>query len=224
MKSLATIQENFHSAAEEIAHTPPKKDRDSHKRRLPPKVKMGEAAAARSSKSTETKVQRRQARKGRAEHLVKCTLVPGRKGTGRKTLNELLVNGEFSENSEDWKELQRHCESVHVDLEEKNKKQKERIQRDENWVMNNSRKEKRRSPRVKSMARGTQFVSEMMKRLPLANVYEVAKFSQGRFMGRVEAPYSRKIVQPVFLRKPDAEPKKAINSFRAIALTAGMSN
>ena len=85
MKSLPTIQENIESAAEEIAHNHPKKDRNSHKRRLPPKVKMGEAAAARSSRSTEKKVFRRQARKARAEHLVSCTLTLGRKGTGRKT-------------------------------------------------------------------------------------------------------------------------------------------
>ena len=40
VKSLATIQENIESAAEEIAHNHPKKDRNSHKRRLPPKVNM----------------------------------------------------------------------------------------------------------------------------------------------------------------------------------------
>ena len=36
------------------------------------------------------------------------------------------------------------------------------------------------------------FVSETLERLPLANVNEVAKLFRGRFMGRVEAPYSWK--------------------------------
>ena len=59
VKSLATILESIESGAEEIAHNHPKKDRNSHKRRLPPKVEMGEAAAAGSSRSTEKKVLRR---------------------------------------------------------------------------------------------------------------------------------------------------------------------
>ena len=37
-------------------------------------------------------------------------------------------------------------------------------------------------------------------------------------MGQMEAPSSWKIVKLVFLRKPDAEPKKGIRSYRAIAL------
>ena len=42
-------------------------------------------------------------------------------------------------------------------------------------------------------------------------------------MGLTEAPSSWKIVKLVFLRKPDAEPKKGIGSYRAIALTPVMS-
>ena len=91
-----------------------------------------------------------------------------KKGNQKKTLKELLVNGVFSENSVDGKKLQRHCASVYVDLEETNKKQKERFQRNESWVVNNCRKEEKlRSPwirffqrgpdsaKAKSMARGT---------------------------------------------------------------------
>ena len=39
----------------------------------------------------------------------------------------------------------------------------------------------------------------------------------------MESPSSWKIVKLVFLRKPDAEPKKGIRSYRAIALTSVMS-
>ena len=55
VKSLETIQESIESGAEEIAHNLPKTDTDSHQRRLSLKVKMGEAAAAGSSRSTEKK-------------------------------------------------------------------------------------------------------------------------------------------------------------------------
>ena len=81
----------------------------------------------------------------------------------------MMIGSWFSENSVDSKKTaKKNCESVNVDLEETNKKQKERIQRDENWVMNNTRKEEKlRSPwirffkrgpdsaKAKSMARGT---------------------------------------------------------------------
>ena len=46
---------------------------------------------------------------------------------------------------------------------------------------------------------------------------------QERFMGRAETQNSRTIVQLVFLRRPDAEPKKGIRSLTAIALTAFVS-
>ena len=42
-------------------------------------------------------------------------------------------------------------------------------------------------------------------------------------MGQMEAPSSCKIVKLVFLRKPDAAPKKGKGSYRAIVLTSVMS-
>ena len=42
-------------------------------------------------------------------------------------------------------------------------------------------------------------------------------------MGQMDAPNSWKIVKLVFLWKPDAERKKGIRSYRAIALTSVMS-
>ena len=43
-------------------------------------------------------------------------------------------------------------------------------------------------------------------------------------MGQMDAPGSWKIVKFVFLRKEDAEPKKGIRSYRAIALSSVVSN
>ena len=66
-------------------------------------------------------------------------------------------------------------------------------------------------------------VSDMIKQLPLKKVYIVTRCFQERFMGQMEAPSSWKIVKLVFLRKPDAELRKGIRSYRAIALTSVMS-
>ena len=66
-------------------------------------------------------------------------------------------------------------------------------------------------------------VSEMIKQLPLGFFYMRAKCFQERFMGREQAPNKWKIVNLLFLRKPDAEPKKGNKSYRAIALTSVMS-
>ena len=62
---------------------------------------------------------KKQARKARAEHLVKCCLEPGKKKVRRKPLTELYVKKSFTEERGEWQnELQRHCEEVHTDQEE----------------------------------------------------------------------------------------------------------
>ena len=66
-------------------------------------------------------------------------------------------------------------------------------------------------------------VSEMIKQLPLRFFYMSAKSFQERFMGREKAPNIWKIVNLLFLRKPDAEPKKGNKSYTAIALTSVLS-
>ena len=65
-------------------------------------------------------------------------------------------------------------------------------------------------------------VSEMIKQLPLEKIYIIKRCFQERLMGKMEAPSSWKIVKLVFSRKPDAEPKKGIRSYRAIVLTSVM--
>ena len=66
-------------------------------------------------------------------------------------------------------------------------------------------------------------VSEMMKALPWEKLCVVAECFQQRFKGVVQALDSWMTVKLVFLRKPDAEPKKGIQGYRAIALTSVMS-
>ena len=66
-------------------------------------------------------------------------------------------------------------------------------------------------------------VSEMIKMLPLEKIYTLARCFQDRSMGQMDAPGSWKIVKFVFLRKEDAERKKGIRSYRAIALSSVVS-
>ena len=70
---------------------------------------------------------KKQARKARAEHHVKCCQEPGKKKAKRKPLTELYVKWQYTEDREEWqKELQRHCEEVHADQEETKEAQESR--------------------------------------------------------------------------------------------------
>ena len=93
----------------------------------PENVRPREASAARCTAKIKRRALRRQARKARAEHLARCSLVPGKKKAKRKPLTELCVEGHFTEDRAEWqKELQRHC--VHTDMEETKEEQENRIE------------------------------------------------------------------------------------------------
>ena len=180
----------------------------------------------------------KQARRARANHLVKCRMERGKKKTKRKPLMELCVDGAFTDNREgSLNELQRPCESVYTDPEETKEVQQKRI---EFFKMKGDRhfpedgREVQISVDLVLQARAKlsnnkvtgpadAIVSEMIKAVPLEKIYMVTKCSQQRFMGTMEAPDSWKIVQLVFLRKTDADPRKGIKGYRAIALTSVMS-
>ena len=66
-------------------------------------------------------------------------------------------------------------------------------------------------------------VSEMIKQLPFREDLYNHECFQERFEGQMEAPSSWKIVKLIFLRKPDAEPKKGNRSYKAIAHTSVFS-
>ena len=87
VKSLATIQENVKSAAKEVAHTT-QEDRGSYKKKVPLNVTVGEAAAARCSRPTEkcSGVMKN----ARAEHLGRCSLMPGEKENQKKTTERTI--------------------------------------------------------------------------------------------------------------------------------------
>ena len=66
-------------------------------------VRLREEAAARSTAKFKRRVLRKQARNARAEHLGRCSLVPGKKAK-RKPLTELYVKGHFTEDRAEWPE------------------------------------------------------------------------------------------------------------------------
>ena len=79
-----------------------------------------------------------------------------------------------------------------------------------------------RYPNLSNSKDTADIVTEMFKQVPQEKIYEIARCVQARCMGQEEAPSSWKIVNLVVLQKADAEPKKGIRSYRAIALTSVM--
>ena len=185
-----------------------------------------------------TYVLKKQARKARAEHLVKCSLALGKRQVRRGPLSELYVNGNFTEDRQEWhRELQKQCEMVHTDQEQTREarvKSIEYFKKEGDWHFTEDGRGaeitidlvlQARAKMSENKVNGPEdaTVSEMIKQLPLENVYTVTRCFQQRFMGQMESPSSWKIVKLVFLRKPDAAPKKGIGSCRAIAMTLVMS-
>ena len=173
-------------------------------RQTPEDVKIREEAAARCKRVMERRVLSKQARRVRA-HLVKCSMVSGRKKNRRKALLELFVDGTFTDNREEWqKELKRHCKSVHTDQEETEEVQKERIEyfkmKGDRHLLEEGRagemtvdlvlQARAKLSNNKVSVPADAVVSEMIKALPLEEVHVVAKCFQQRFMGAMEAPDS----------------------------------
>ena len=92
-EELLTVQKNIENAAKKIRH-----------RTKAQKEKEREETAARCTTKIKRRLLRRQARKARAEHLVRCSLEPGKKKEKRKPLTELYVKGFFTEEREEWQE------------------------------------------------------------------------------------------------------------------------
>ena len=106
-----------------------KAQRDKEIMSTPENVRLREEAAARCTAKMKRRTLRKQARKARGEHLVKCILGLGEKKCKNKPLTELFFKGHFTEDRKEWqKELQRHCEELYTDLEETKEEQENRIE------------------------------------------------------------------------------------------------
>ena len=141
---------------------------------------------------------KKQARKARAAHQVKCWLETGKKKAKRKPLTELYVNWHFTEDREEWqKELQRHCKEVYVDQEETQDAQEGRIEYFKKKGNQQITEEGRnaeitidlvlqaRAKMSDNKVNGPEdaIVSEIIKRLPMEKIYIIARCSQERFLG-----------------------------------------
>ena len=133
----------------------------------------------------------------------------------------MYLNGSFTEDRRAWeKELQGHCAEIHVDPEQTKEEQEKRITM---YKQDGGRHftEQRRVAEItidfvlqarakmsenKVNGPGDSFVSEKIKQLQQEQIYEITRCFQNRFFGLEGAPISWRIVQLVFLRKPDAAP------------------
>ena len=98
---FATVQKNTESAAGKVVQRT-KAQREKEIMSTPDNVRLREEAAARSTEKIKRRVLRKQARKAGAEHLVKCSMEPGKKKTESKSLTELYEKGQFTEDREEW--------------------------------------------------------------------------------------------------------------------------
>ena len=74
-------------------------------------------------------VLKKQVWKVRADRLVTCNMMSGRKKMQRKPLSELYLGGKITEDRDEWqKELQGHCEEVHTHHEETREEQEKIIE------------------------------------------------------------------------------------------------
>ena len=161
-------------------------------------------------KSDQEESAQKQARKARAEHLVKCRTAPGKKNVRRKPLSELYVNWNFTEDREEWqREVQRHCEEVYCTYQEETREvQQQRIDYskkkcDQQFPDDGRGAEitidlvpQARAKMSEIKVNGPEdVVSEMIKQLPLEKICIITRCFQERFMGQMEAPSSWKIVE-----------------------------
>ena len=79
---LSHVQKIIENAAKKIRHRT-KAQREKGRMSTPETVRLREEAAARCTAKIKRRVLRRQARKARAEHMVICSLEPGKKKADR---------------------------------------------------------------------------------------------------------------------------------------------
>ena len=166
-----------------------------------------------------------QARKANAEHLVKCGT--RKEKSTKKTTVRIACEREFHRGQRSM--AKRAAEALKYKKTELNSSKRKDPQFTMDWRNAEITVDSVWQARAKlcdNKVNGAEdaVVTEMMKQLPLEKIYTITRCFQERFMGLMETPSSWKIMKFVFLRKPDAEPKKRIGSYRSIASTSVMSS
>ena len=161
---------------------------------------------------------------------MKCSLSLG-KNTEKTTLTELYVNDSFTQDRDAWKkEFQTRGAEVSVDPEETTEEQAKWIAKYTKYGRQFSEDGRitgitvdlvlqAKARMSENMGNGPEDakVSEMIQLLPRENINDITRC----FLDN--APNSRRIVKLIFLRKPDAPPKKRMRNQEAVALTSMMS-
>ena len=132
-------------------------------------------------------------------------------------LSELYVNGDFTQDREEWqRELQkRHCEEVYTDREETREVQGKRIQYseekgDQQFTMDGRQAEVTVDLVLRAWAKmndnkisGSKdaMVSEMVKILPLEKFHTTTRCFQERFVGQMNAPEGARDLEKTSYRR-----------------------
>ena len=196
------------------------------------------ALAAQCRDPVRRKVLRKKAQRARREFEAKVGALPRGKIIRRPVVTKLLVNGRATEDIEEWKEeVKMHCEKCYDDKMETREVQAERIRiqrcrgdfaaadqgRQVSITVNRVLRARGKRLNGKSNGPVDCLVAEMLRRLPIAVIYEVAHWFQRRFRGISRAPEAWRILRLVFLKKPDAKLEKGTRGFRAIPLSSVFS-
>ena len=200
--------------------------RNRKKFAVPDEIREMAALAARCRDPVRRNVSRKKAQKARREFEAKVGALPRGKIIRRPMVTKLWVNGRATEDREEWKEeVKMHCEKCYDDKTETCEVQAEgiRIQRcrgdfaadvqGRHVSIKVNRVLRAGGKMLNGKTNGTAdcLVAEMLRRLPIVVIYEVAHLFQRRFLGLV------------FLKKPGAKLEKGIRGFRAIALLSVFS-
>ena len=82
-------QKNIENAAKKIQHRT-KAQKEKEMKRTPESVRLREEAAARCTAKMKRRVLRKQARKARAGHFVRCSLKPGKEKGEKKAADRIV--------------------------------------------------------------------------------------------------------------------------------------
>ena len=173
--------------------------------RTPENVKLREEATARCTAKIKRRVLRRLVRKARAEHLVRCSLVPVKKKAKRKPLTELPKTDQNGKRS--FKDTVKRCTPTWK-KPKKNRKTESNLWKKGNQQFTEDGRNaeitvdlvlQARAKPSENKVNGIEdaIVSEMIKRLPMEKILHYHEMFPGTFHG------------------------KGIRSYRAIALTSG---
>ena len=214
---ISQLHRRIENAAKKTGHwTKAQRDKESMGN-----VRLREEAAARRTAKIIRKVLKKQVRKARTEHLVKCCFEPGRRRPKNKPLTELYVKGILPKTGKNgkrnFKHIVKRCTPTWKKPKKNRKTEIEFFRKKGNQQFTEEGRNAEITVDLVLQARVSlsenkvnrpedAIVSEMIKKLPMEKIYTFMRWFQERFMGMMESPSSWKVVKLVFFRKLGCSP------------------